>query len=88
MARSTRVRVDSLNLCGAAWERLQGMLAAHYPDLPPLYQALRRERQPYHQALRAWQSPPGTDQRWMNDRPRPADSSSAALSATRAFLSL
>lgn len=47
----SRVFVDSLNLCGAAWGRLQRVLAAHYPDLLPLYQALRRDRQPYHRAL-------------------------------------
>lgn len=47
----SHVLVDSLNLCGAAWGRLQRVLAAHYPDLLPLYQALRRDRRPYHRAL-------------------------------------
>ncbi len=47
----SRLLVDSLNLCGAAWGRVHRVLAAHYPDLIGFYRGLRADRRPYHRAL-------------------------------------
>jgi DNA repair photolyase len=45
------VLVDSLNLRGAAWGRLNRILEAHYPGLVDSYRAFSSKRAPYHQAL-------------------------------------
>ncbi len=45
------VLVDSLDLRGAVWGRLAGVLEKHYPHLIPTYRTLSSNRWPYHQAL-------------------------------------
>jgi len=50
-AGARRILVDSLNLRGASWGRVRGLLQAHYPHLVELYRSLAVDRGPYHEAL-------------------------------------
>lgn len=45
------VYVDSLNLRGAVWSRILGVLETAYPELVPYYRAIRDNRRPYHEAM-------------------------------------